>query len=162
MSPKGDIRIANPDEERDENLFQEVPKVTVESQEYVPTMIDIDLSRLDRNFKYRLVNVAPLKVARARSRRYVVVDGNEEDVYNLVGERIQPDENGVIRIMDTILMKVPRASYQARRRMLSDKSKSRLGSQRRRFKRKAADLGRQRYNIPVETITDKEPQGSRD
>ena len=153
------IRIANPDPQR--NPRQEVPDVTVESREYVPSLLELADDCKDPAFKYRWVNVAPLKIARAKAKGYVVVDPNEEEIRNLVGES-PGDDGGVYRMMDVILMKCPRTTHKSRRQRVAEKTKTRLGNQKRKFKKQARSLGEQRYNVPVQVITDKEPPGSKD
>lgn len=137
---------------------EEVPTVSVESREHMGSMLELDVSCLDPNFKYRWVNVAPVKVSRAKAKGYVPVDP-DEDIQNLVGD--SPDtEDGRVRVGDLILMKAPKALYKARRKKLAETTKSRLRGQKRKFKAEAQVKGQERYRIPVEVITDKEPKGS--
>lgn len=139
---------------------QEVPSVSVESREHMGSMLELDTSRLDKRFKYRWVNVAPIKVARAKAKGYIFVDPDEE-IQNLVGD--SPDtEDGRVRVGDLVLMKAPRALYKARRAKLASTTKARLGGQKRKFKREAQVTGQERYGMPIETITDKEPAGSKE
>lgn len=140
---------------------QEVPDVTVEEREYVPSMLELNQEDLDPNFKYRWIYAAGLKLARAKAKGYVIVDPSEEEIKNLVGES-PGEQGGTYRFMDVILMKCPRSTHKARRRRTAEKTKTRLGNQKRKFKRQASSLGRQRYNQPVTVITDKEPKGSKD
>lgn len=153
------IRIGNPDPQRDAE--REVPQVEVESRENVGSMLDLDTSKLDQKFKYRWVNVAPLKVARAKARGYVFVDPDEEDIQNLVGDSPDTDD-GRIRVGDVILMKCAKELHRARRKRVAEKTKSRLGAQKRKFKRQAQLRGQERYGVPIETITDREPKGSKE
>lgn len=153
------IRITNPDPDR--NPQREVPQVSVESREHMGSMLDLDLDRLDKKFKYRWVNIAPLKVARAKAKGYIFVDPDEEEIRNVVGD--SPDtEDGRVRVGDVVLMKAPRTLHRERRKRIADKTKSRLTGQKRKFKREARTQGTKRYGQPVEVITDKEPPGSKE
>lgn len=153
------IRIANPDPERNPN--QEVPQVSVESREHMGSMLDLETSILDPKFKYRWVNIAPLKVARAKAKGYIFVDPDEEEIRNLVGD--SPDtEDGRVRVGDVVLMKVPTAKHRERRKRLNERTKTRLVGPKKKFKRQAQVEGQQRYGQAVEVITDREPPGSRE
>lgn len=152
-------RITNPDSSR--NPKREVPKVSVESREHMGSMLDLDVSQLDPKFKYRWVNVAPLKVARAKAKGYIFVDPDEEEIRNLVGD--SPDtEDGRVRVADVVLMKAPQTLYRERRKRITERTKTRLTGPKRKFKRQATDEGTKRYGQPVEVITDKEPGGSKE
>lgn len=158
-SPPG-IRIANPDEERDRD--KEVPAVTVVDRgEHVLSMLELDLTSQDPHFKYRWVNVAPIKVARARGKGYKFVEPDEDLIRTLVGE--SPDaEDGRIRVADVVLMKCPKPVHRERRVAVAKRTKDRLTAPKRKFKREATARGIERYNTPVEVITNKEPSGSKD
>lgn len=158
-NPTGGIRIANPDAQRDAE--KEVPTVQVEAREQMGSMLDLDVEKLDPKFKYRWVNVAPLKVARAKAKGYVLVDPDEEEILNQVGDSPDTDD-GRVRVGDVILMKCPRVVHRERRKRVAERTKTRLGSPKRKFKREAQVRGSQRYGVPVNVITDKEPSGSKE
>lgn len=152
-------RVTNIDPDRGKRDV--VPTVNVESREHMGSMLELDLEQLDRAFKYRWVNVAPLKVARARAKGYVFVDPNEEDIRNLVGD--SPDiADGRVRVGDVILMKCSRNLHRDRRKRVADRTKTRLSGPKRKFKREANVRGVERYGQAVEVITDKEPSGSKE
>jgi hypothetical protein len=152
------IRIANPDPDREPR--EQPPQVTVESREHMGSMLELDPSQLDKAFKYRWVNVAPLKVSRAKAKGYRFVDP-DEGIVNAVGD--SPDtEDGRVRVGDVVLMKCPRTVYRERRSRVATRTKTRLGVQKRKFKREAEARGIERYGQAVEVITDKEPAGSKE
>lgn len=168
--PLGDLdltpdrpRVTNPDKTRVKRAdLESVPQVHVESRENMGSMLDIDIECLNKNFKYRFVNEAPLKVARAKAKGYRFVSPDEERIVNSVGDAIEPSEDGLIRVGDLILMKSPRPLYRARQAKKRERTKARLSGQKRKFKRDAQAAGVQRYGVPVEVITSKEPAGSKE
>lgn len=120
------------------------------------TLIDLDVSRLDPKFHYRLVHKSRQKVARRRAMGYKVVDPAEEEVYHNSGERLEPAEDGTYSVADLVLMKIPRREHKQRRLAQKRRTEQRLKGPKRAFKNKARRT-KDRGGNTVEVITDKEP-----
>lgn len=139
------------------------PQVSVGyEQQDVQSLLQVDLNSLDKRFKYRWVNVAPIKVSRARQKGYEFVDPSDKSLRNIVGDALDTSEDGRVRVMDVVLMRVPKGRYAANREKVKDRTKTRLGAPKRRFKKEAQAQTRSRYGVATEVITDKEPKGSKE
>lgn len=128
----------------------------------VQSMLEVDLNSLDKRFKYRWVNVAPIKVSRARAKGYEFVDPSDKSLRNAVGDALDASEDGRVRVMDVVLMRVPVARHKANRTRVRERTKTRLGAPKRKFKRDANAQVQRRYGVSAEVITDKEPAGSKE
>lgn len=129
--------IANPDADRNPKR-REVTNLQVESLENLGSMLELDASTLDPNFKYRWVNENNLKQARARAKGYRAVDPETEEVKNAVGD--SPEVvGGVYKVGDVILMKTPIATYRARRVKINQKRDRRLKGPERKFRKEVKE-----------------------
>lgn len=137
-----------------------LPNLDVSSRD-LGNLIELDVTKLDPAFKYRLVLKNRVKVGRRRSAGYVVVDPTQEKIYHVNGDEIQPDADGTYSIADLVLMKIARKDYKLRRLAQRRRTEERMEGPKRSFKRKARRT-RDRAGNYVEVITDKEPGGRRD
>ena len=142
--------IANPDASR-EPKRKEVPQLQVECLEHLCSMLELDPSTLDPNFKYRWVNAASLKLARARAKGYRTVDAEVETIKNAVGDSPEA-EGGVYRVGDVILMKTPIATYKSRRKVIRRKTDARLKGPEKKFRREAQQHS-ESYGEPIEVVS---------
>lgn len=136
--------IANPDPSRNPKpRRQEALNLQVESLENLGSMLELDPSTLDPNFKYRWVNENNLKVARARAKGYRPVDPEIEEVKNAVGD--SPEVvGGVYKVGDVVLMRTPISTYRGRRQQIAQKRDRRLKGPVRKFKREAQEQSERR------------------
>lgn len=137
-----------------------LPNLDVSSRD-LGNLIELDVTRLDPAFKYRLVLKTRVKVGRRRSAGYVVVNPVEEKIYHVNGDEIEPDADGTYSIADLVLMKIARKEHKLRRLAQRRRTQERLDGPKRSFARKARRT-RDRSGNYVEVITDKEPGGRRD
>ena len=145
--------IANPDPDRKPKP-KEVAEIKVEPQEYLGSMLELDLAKLDPNFSYRWVHKSNLKIARAKAKGYRVVKPDEEQIQNVVGDSPET-EDGTFTVGDVILMKCPKSLHKARRERVKTKVERRLKGPMRKF-RKDAQAKSMHFSEPIEVITDKE------
>lgn len=122
-------------------------------------LIEIDVERLDQAFKYRLVHKSRMKVGRRRAMGYITVDPDEEEIFHVSGERVEPAADNTYTFHDLVLMKIARPEYRRRRKAQQRRTEERLGGPKKAFKRKAQSM-RDRAGNTVEVITTKEPGGS--
>lgn len=136
--------IANPDPSRNPKpRRQEALNLQVESLENLGSMLELDPSTLDPNFKYRWVNENNLKLARARAKGYRPVDPEIEEVKNAVGD--SPEVvGGVYKVGDVVLMRTPISTYRGRRQKIAQKRDRRLKGPVRKFKREAQEQSERR------------------
>lgn len=140
---------------------QEVPEVEVQSRE-LSTLTELAPDTLDSDYVYRLVHKSPLKVSRARARGYVIVDPNIEEIKILATGQSPEAADGTYTIGDTILMKLRKVEYRARRIASKKKTDKRLKGPVRKFKRTAQEKVQGRYNQSVEVISKKDPHPQED
>jgi hypothetical protein len=119
-------------------------------------LIEIDVSRTDPRFRYRLVHNSRLKAARARAKGYVIVDPDQEEIYTISGDKLEVSADNIYRVGDTFLMKIALREYKARRVAKRKKTEERLSGPKKKFKSLARSK-RDRAGQTVEVITSREP-----
>lgn len=139
------------------------PTVDVGYDKTILSNLDVDLNAIDKRFKYKWVNVAPLKVSRARQKGFAFVAPEDlpAEVRDQFGDALESGD-GRLKIMDVILMRMPRDVHQGNRQRVRERTKARLGAPKRKFKKDAQTQVRSRYGVSAEVITDKEPAGSKE
>lgn len=99
----------------------------------------VDLDTLNTaEYHYRFVQDRPQNMARKRSKGYKPVLAAEEGVETLTGE---VSADGLIRDGDSVLMKVPRARFEAGRKKIQVFTESRLTAPVQNFKKKTRGAG---------------------
>jgi len=146
--------VANPDPTRRPRTKEATPHIEIESQDFLGSMLELDLSKLDPNFQYRWVHKSNLKVARAKAKGFVIVNANDEAISNVVGD--SPDEvDGTFTVGDVVLMKCPKSLHRARRQRIKAKVDKRLKGPERKFRKEVQEKSLH-FSEQIEVITDKE------
>ena len=107
----------------------------------------VDLDTLDtETYHYRFIQERPQNVARKRSMGSIHLIAEEEGVKTITGE-VAAD--GLIRDGDSILMRVPKARFEDRRKKSKKFTDSRLATVDQQFKKKAKGTGHGGTDVQV-------------
>lgn len=123
--------------------------------------LELNPAGLDNNYQYRWVHKSPGKVARAKAKGYrICTPATDPEVQSAIGDPLDTSD-GTYTVGDVVLMRVPKANHQQRRKNIKRHTDERLKGPKRKFRGEARNASH-RLSEPVQVITTKEPKGSKE